>query len=114
MASQPQSSSSTMMMPNGAGAAAVLAAGTACCAMGVLSVLEDKFPALARLLIIYRPTGPLSGLSTVVIVVWVAVWAVLHSYWKRRNIDLGGVVPLSLVLLAAGVLLTFPPIGDLF
>jgi len=114
MASGPESMGSVRMMPNGPGAAAVLAAGMGCFAMGVLSVLEDKLPALARLLNIYRPTGPLSGLSTAVIVVWVASWTVLYSCWKRRNVNLGRAVTIAIGLLAAGALLTFPPIDDLF
>ena len=76
---------SARMMPNGPGAAAVLAAGIGCFAMGAVSVVADKLPALARLLNIYRPTGPLSGVSTVAIVVWLAAWAVLHYYWKRAQ-----------------------------
>jgi hypothetical protein len=114
MTGEAASSGSAMRMPNGPGAAAVLAAGIGCFAMGVLSVLEDKFPALSRLLTVCRPTGPLSGLSTTVIVVWVVAWAVLYFFWKRRNVDLGRAVTVALVLLAVGALLTFPPIGDLF
>ena len=114
MTSEQASSGSAVIMPNGPGAAAVLAAGIGCCVMGGLSVVEDKFPALGRLLIIYRPTGPLSGLSTVVIAVWIVAWVLLYSSWKRRNVHLGRTVTVALILLAVGVLLTFPPIGDLF
>jgi hypothetical protein len=113
MASEPASNVSVMMMPNGPGAAAVLAAGIGCFAMGAVSVLTDKLPALARVLNIYRPTGPLSGVSTVTIAVWLAAWAVLHYYWRRRNVELGRATGIALLLLACGVLLTFPPIGDL-
>ena len=105
---------SARMMPNGPGAAAVLAASIGCFAMGVISVVADKLPALARMLNVYRPTGPLSGVSTASIVVWLASWAILHSYWKRRNIDLGLTNRIAFLLLACGVLLTFPPVGDLF
>jgi hypothetical protein len=39
----------------------------------------------------------------------------LLSYrWKGRNVHLGRTVTIALILLAVGVLLTFPPIGDLF
>jgi hypothetical protein len=113
MATEPASSVSARMMPNGPGAAAVMAAGIGCLAIGVVSVAADKMPALARLLNFYKPTGPLSGVSTVAIVVWLATWAVLHYYWKSRNVDLARVVTTALVLLGVGVLLTFPPVGDL-
>ncbi len=114
MASEPSSDVSVRMMPNGPGAAAVLAAGIGCFALGAVSVLADKAPALARVLNLYRPTGPLSGVSTTAIVVWLAAWAVLHYYWQRRSVELGRTNGIAFLLLACGVLLTFPPIGDLF
>jgi hypothetical protein len=114
MASAPASNTSVTAMPNGAGAAAVLAAGIGCFAMGAISVLADKLPTLARALNIYRPTGPLSGVSTAAILAWIAAWAVLHYCWRERNVDMGRINGIAFLLLACGVLLTFPPIGDLF
>ena len=114
MASEPSSNASAMLMPNGPGAAAVLAAGIGCFAMGVISIAADKLPVLAQRLNLYRPTGPLSGVSTVTIVVWLASWAMLHYYWQRRVVELRRINAIAFVLLACGVLLTFPPIGDLF
>ena len=114
MESRPASGVATNRMPNGPGAAAVLAAGLGCFAIGTISVAADKSPALARLLNFYRPTGPLSGVSTLAIVAWLAAWAILHSLWRRRDVGARRVVAIALALLAAGVLLTFPPFGDLF
>lgn len=104
---------SAKMTPNGTGAAAVLAAAVGCFSLGLISVVADKVKPLAKTLIIYRPTGPLSGVSTSSILIWVAVWVLLHYFWKERQVDLRRVIMASLVLLAAGILLTFPPIGDL-
>jgi len=39
---------------------------------------------------------------------------VLHYYWQRRNVELGRATGIAFLLLACGLLLTFPPIGDLF
>jgi hypothetical protein len=114
MASAPANNPSVMTMMNGPGAAAVLAAGIGCAAMGALSVLADKLPPLARMLNIYRPTGPLSGVSTAAILVWVAAWALLHYCWRKRNVKLGRINGIAFLLLVCGMLLTFPPIGDLF
>lgn len=105
---------SARMMPNGPGAAAVFAASIGCFAMGVVSVAADKFPALARMLNVYKPTGPLSGVSTASILVWLVSWAVLHYYWQRRSLEFGRINWIAFLLLACGALLTFPPIGDLF
>lgn len=104
---------SAKMMPSGPGAAAVLAAGIGACALGLIAFAADKFPPLARLLIFYRPTGPLSGVSTVAILVWLAAWASLHYMWGGRNVSMRPVIVISLVLLGVGLLLTFPPFADL-
>ncbi|HEY1578547.1 MAG TPA: hypothetical protein VGF82_15885 [Terracidiphilus sp.] len=101
------------MMPNGPGAAAVLAAGIGCFSMGVVSLAADKVRPFAKLLIFYRPTGPLSGVSTLSILIWLGVWVVLRYFWSERNVELRRVVTVSVVLLAVGILLTFPPLADL-
>lgn len=104
---------SAKMMSNGPGAAAVLAAGIGSFAMGITSFAADKAKPLANLLNIYRPTGPLSGVSTLTILVWLAGWGLLHYFWRGRSVDLRRIVAVSLALLAAGILLTFPPFADL-
>jgi len=104
---------SAKMTPNGPGAAAILAAGVGCFSMGLVSVVADKVGPLARLLIFYRPTGPLSGVSTLSILVWLGAWGTLHHYWNGRNVELRRWVTVSVVLLAVGILLTFPPLADL-
>lgn len=101
------------MMPNGPGAAAVLAAGIGSFAMGIIAFAADKAKVLASLLNVYHPTGPLSGVSTLAIVVWLVAWVALHNFWRGRDVDLRRVIVVSLVLLAAGILLTFPPFADL-
>ncbi|MGA8742185.1 MAG: hypothetical protein WB561_13455 [Terracidiphilus sp.] len=113
MASEATSSVAVKLMPSGPGAAAVLAAGIGCFALGVISVLADKLPAFSRVLNVYKPTGPLSGVSTAAIVTWLVAWAMLHYRWQGRSVDLGRVSGIALLLLACGVLLTFPPVGDL-
>ncbi len=114
MANEATSSVSVKLTPNGPGAAAVLAAGIGCFTLGVISVLADKLPALSHVLNVYKPTGPLSGVSTTAIVTWLVAWAVLHYRWQGRSVDLGRMTGIALLLLAGGVLLTFPPVGDLF
>lgn len=100
-------------VPNGAAAAALLAAGLGCFVLGVVAVAGDGSHALARLLTFYRPTGPLSGVTTVAIVCWLAAWGVWHRMWKGRTVALGRISAVAWVLLGLGLLLTFPPFGDL-
>jgi hypothetical protein len=46
-------------------------------------------------------------------IVWLMAWAVLHNRWKSREIAPGGVGAVTLFLIAAGVLGTFPPVWGL-
>jgi hypothetical protein len=112
LASQSKTTASTL--PNGAGAAALLSAGIGSFALAVLAIAADHITALKNWMIFYKPTGPLSGVTTSAIVVWLVAWTVLHARWKRRTVALGSIAAASLVLLALSLLLTFPPIGDLF
>ena len=107
------STSSIEVVPNGAGAAAILAAAIGCLAVSVVAVIADKVPAAARALAFYRPTGPLSGVTTTAICIWLANWAILHGWWRRRNVGLARINAIAVVLLVVAMLLTFPPIGDL-
>ncbi len=101
-------------IPNGSGAAAILAAGLGCFAVGLLAVLADKSPSVKHALDFYKPTGALSGVTTASILLWLVSWAVFEWRWKSRTVALGRVNLAAFALLAIGLLLTFPPIGDLF
>jgi hypothetical protein len=78
---------------NGPVAAAVLSCAVGCFLLGLLAVAADGSKRLAATLNFYHPTGPLSGVTTVAIALWIVCW---------------------FVFLALGLLLTFPPFGDLF
>jgi len=103
-----------MLNPNGAGAAAVLAAGIGSFAVAVFAILADKAAPIKSLMNFYRPTGPLSGVTTCAIVVWLAVWALLHRRWSCRNVGIRRVTAIAFIFLFLSLLLTFPPIADLF
>jgi hypothetical protein len=99
--------------PNGSGAAAVLAAGAGSFAVALLALIAANVPAFKSLMIFYRPTGPLSGVTTSAIAVWLALWWLLERRWRRRNIS-PRVFAAAIALLVASLMLTFPPIADLF
>jgi hypothetical protein len=103
-----------MSRPNGAGAAAVLAAGIGAFLVAVFAILADQSAAIKGLMIFWKPTGPLSGVTTCAIVLWLAVWAILHARWHNRSVALARVNAVAFALLILGLLLTFPPIADLF
>lgn len=100
-------------LPNGAVGAALVSAGAGCFAVGVLAVAGDGSKALAKLLTFSLGAGPLSGVTTVAIVVWLAVWLVLAGLWRNKTITAGRINVVAFALLAGGLLLTFPPFGDL-
>jgi hypothetical protein len=100
-------------LANGAGAAAILAAGVGSLALGVFAFAGDAWPGLNALFIIWRPSGPLSGVTTAAIVVWLLAWFVLGRRWSGREVRLGPVNAWAFAMLAAGLLLTFPPVMDL-
>ena len=100
-------------LPSGPAAAAILAAGIGCATIGILAFAGDASGAIGRLLNIYNPTGTLSGVTTIAIIVWLVAWFALHRLWRTRTVAMGGVNIAAFVLLAVGFLLTFPPFMDL-
>jgi hypothetical protein len=99
---------------NGAGAAAVLAAGIGSFLVAVFAILADRVASIKNLMNFYKPTGPLSGVTSCAILGWLAAWAVLHWRWSRQNVNAARITTAAFVLLFLGLLLTFPPIADLF
>jgi hypothetical protein len=100
--------------PNGGGAAAILAAGIGSFLVSVFAILGDQSAFFKRIFVFYKPTGPLSGVTTCAIVAWLVAWFILDRAWHRRNIVIARVSATALILLFLGLLLTFPPIADLF
>jgi hypothetical protein len=100
-------------IPNGPGAAAVLAAGIGSLALGVFSFAGDAVPRVGHAFIIWNPSGPLSGVSTATVVVWLIAWFLLAGRWANRNVGLTKITVGALAMLAGGLLLTFPPFMDL-
>jgi hypothetical protein len=99
---------------NGAGAAAILAAGIGAFLLAVLAIVGEKWPTARRFFIFSKPTGPLSGVTTCTIIAWIVVWAVLHARWRKRSVALARINVIAFGLLVLSLLLTFPPIADLF
>ena len=97
---------------NGSAMAALLAAGIGSMAMGAAVLLNEAGIFVAPTL--YAPAGGVSGRTTLATIVWLVTWAVLHNRWKAREIAPGRVGALTLILVALGLLGTFPPVWALF
>ncbi len=99
---------------NGAAAAAVLASGIGSFALGFFTTLAEAAASVKNALNFYNPAGPLSGKTTVAVVVWLVAWAVLHGRWKDKEVDFSKTFVATLALIALGVLGTFPPFYEAF
>jgi hypothetical protein len=104
---------SVEVLPNGSGAAAILAAGIGCAAMGILALAGDASEAIGKWLNFYNPTGTLSGVSKLAIIIWIVSWLVLNRLWTTKTMPMTKVNVAAFILLAVGFLLTFPPFMDL-
>ncbi len=100
-------------LTNGSGAAAILAAGIGAFALAVLAIAGDKSAPIAKSLIFYQPTGPLSGVTTAAILIWLFTWGILEWRWRTRTVRAGRINTAALILLGLSFLLTFPPLADL-
>ena len=102
------------LLPNGSAAAAVLSAGIGSFALAFITVLADRSAAFKLLLTFSKPVGPLSGVTTIAVVFWIAAWLVLDLLWKRRELPLPRIGWGAIALFVLSLLLTFPPLADLF
>ncbi len=102
------------VLPNGIAAAALLAAGIGTLAIGVITTLAEASLAFANNLKFVAAVGPLSGKTTMAVIVWLVSWVVLHFLWRKKEVDFLRVFIISLVLIGLGLLGTFPPFFDLF
>jgi hypothetical protein len=101
-------------LTNGSGAAAILAAGVGSFTLAVVACAGHKSATIKNSLIFYKPTGPLSGVTTAAILAWLFTWGILEWRWRNRTVAAGRIIAGALVLLGLSLLLTFPPVVDLF
>jgi len=101
-------------LTNGSGAAAILSAGVGSFALAVLAIASDKSDLIKSSLVFYKPTGPLSGVTTAAILMWFFTWVILERLWRKRTVALGRISAIALALLGLSLLLTFPPVAGLF
>lgn len=99
---------------NGSAAAAILASGIGSFALGLFTTLAQAIAPIRSALNLYDPAGPLSGKTTVAVVVWLVAWAVFHSLWRNQQVNFTKVYIATLIMIALGLLGTFPPFFEAF
>ncbi len=100
-----------VVRPNGPAAAALLAGGIGGAALGIFTTAAEVIPAVKTALTWVNPVGPLSGKTGLAVIVWLASWAVLHfGLWRQSDIALGRILLVTYILIAVGIVFTFPPV----
>ncbi|MEV3936793.1 hypothetical protein AB0K52_12555 [Glycomyces sp. NPDC049804] len=94
--------------PEGPIKAALLAVGIGAFTLGLLTTCAEANEAVKDFLDFYGPVGPLSGKTTVTVVVWLVVWGVLHLAYRKQEVESRKALAVSLVLIGLGLLGTFP------
>ena len=94
--------------------AAMVAAGVGSAALGVLTTLAELSPGLKNVLNFYDPVGPLSGKTTVAVVIWLIAWYALARRWHARPPVMKSALVATFVLIGVGFVGTFPPYFELF
>ena len=98
----------------GKAVAALVAAGVGCAALGVLTTLAELSPRLKNVLNVYDPVGPLSGKTTVAVIVWLIAWYALARRWHARPPVMTSALVATFVLIGVGFVGTFPLFFELF
>jgi hypothetical protein len=98
----------------GVASAAFVSSGIGCLIIGLMVTGAEMSPGLRTALTWSNAVGPLSGKTGVGVIAWLISWAILHSMWKDKEMEFGKVFTVTLILVALGFLLTFPPFFGLF
>jgi hypothetical protein len=93
---------------------AIVASGIGATVLGVLVVLADVSAGVKTALTWVGPVGALSGKTGVAVIAFVLSWVVLHFSLRGRSPKLDTMLIIGGVLLAVGILLTFPPVFEIF
>ena len=104
----------TQDLPNGPVLAALVAGGLGSATIGLMTVLAEASEPIKNALNWWNPAGPLTGKSLVGVIVFFASWIVLHLILRGKNVNFARAVTIAFILLALGLLGTFPPFFELF
>lgn len=98
----------------GVASAAFVSSGIGCLVIGLMVTGAEMSEGLKNMLNWWNPAGPLTGKTGVGVIAWIVSWVILHTMWKDKDMDFGKVFTVTLIMIALGFLLTFPPLFGLF
>ncbi|HEU4921742.1 MAG TPA: hypothetical protein VFT23_01560, partial [Burkholderiales bacterium] len=91
-----------------------LAAGIGAFVLGLLTTLSEASTDVHDFLEFSDDVGPLSGKTILAVVAYFGSWGVLHAIWRRENPPLRPILIAAAVLVALGILGTFPTFFQAF
>ena len=111
-------SRSVPSLPSGAAAAAIVSAATGLLALAVTQVVTHVSAEATRAVFalgkLWMPgaegIGPYSGKETIALMVWLASWGILHTVWRRREVNLVVIGTIALVLVGVATTLIWAPV----
>jgi hypothetical protein len=95
-------------------AAASLSVGIGAVVLGFLTTLNEASESVHDFLEFDEGVGPLSGKTIIAVAAYLASWAVLHIVWRRQSPALRPILIVAVVLVALGILGTFPTFFQAF
>lgn len=106
-------------LPNGPAAAVLLAGGFAAALLGIIVSIAEIGANLGssgflNSLNWYNPVGPLAGKTDIPVFAFFASWAILYALLRNREVNFAKVATASFVMLAIGIVGTFPLFWDMF
>lgn len=100
--------------PEGPISAAILAGGIGALVLGVLTTLAEANETIKGWLELNVDVGPLSGKTIYAVAAWLVAWIVLHIALRRTEYETRRAFTISMILLAIGVVGTFPTFFQAF
>ncbi len=109
-------------LPNGASAAAILGASLGLLILGIIVLLTELNTSAKEFVFSMgkawipgaQGIGPYSGKETVLLLGWLASWGVLHLVLRERNVNVRVTFGIAAAMIAAALLLIWPPFWHLF
>jgi hypothetical protein len=98
----------------GPAAAAMIAGGAGAFVIGLMTTIAETSEVIKNAFNWVNPVGPLSGKTAVGVFAWLIAWFFLNRAMKDKDSDLVKAFTITIILIVAGLLLTFPPFFTLF
>lgn len=112
--SEPDGLPEVVDKPEGPISAAIIAAGIGAAALGLFTTLAEASATMKDWLQWNDRVGPLSGKTLLAVAVWLVAWAILHVTLRNRPFETRRALIITVVLLALGVIGTFPTFFQAF